>query len=73
LFSRQNLKHLAGKSIYHKTNIAFVAVDQIDNIIGQKFGAYYGTSMITREVFWVVLSYLYLEGASSQMERFKLV
>src|SRR5262245_5627323 len=37
-----------GKGVYHKSNVVFVALDGITNIIGQKLGAYYPTMMVDR-------------------------
>jgi len=46
----KHFESLGGRAVYHKTNVVLVAVNQIDNIIGYKFGLYYGTSIIRREV-----------------------
>jgi len=39
-----------GKGVYHRFGIVYVAVNDIQNIIGQKLGLYYGTSLISRSV-----------------------
>jgi len=44
------LKLLGKNGVYHNSRMVFVAIDSISNIIGQKFGLYYGTSIVRTDV-----------------------